>query len=149
METLYFEIEINAPVSNVTEVMLGQKTYPEWTAEFNPTSTYRGSWEKGSKILFVGNDQNNQEEGMVARIKEHLPNKFISVEHLGLLHKGEEITSGPAVEPWKGSLENYSFAETSTGTKLSVTLDTNAAYQSYFAEAWPRALKKLKQLCEA
>jgi uncharacterized protein YndB with AHSA1/START domain len=149
METLYFEIEINAPVKKVTEIMLGQKTYNAWTAEFNPTSTYRGSWEKGSKILFVGIDKNDQEEGMVSQIKEHLPNKFISIEHLGMLHKGEEITSGPAVEPWKGSLENYSFAETKTGTKLSVTLDTNAEYKDYFAEAWPRALKKLKQLCEA
>lgn len=149
METLHFEIEINAPVKKVTEIMLGQKTYNDWTSEFNPTSQYKGSWDKGSKILFVGIDKNNQEEGMVSRIKEHLPNKFISIEHLGMLHKGEEITSGPAVEPWKGSLENYSFAETKTGTKISVTLDTNEEYKDYFAEAWPRALKKLKQICEA
>lgn len=149
METLSFEIEINAPVNKVTEIMLGKETYNNWTAAFNPTSQYKGSWEKGSKILFVGFDKHHNEEGMVSRIKEHLPNKFISIEHLGMLHKGEEITSGPAVEPWKGSLENYSFAETKTGTKLSVTLDTNAEYKDYFAEAWPRALKKLKQLCEA
>lgn len=149
METLHFEIGIKASVQKVNEVMLGEKTYKEWTAEFNPTSNYRGSWDKGSKILFVGLDKDNQEEGMVSRIKEHIPNKFVSIEHLGMLHKGEEITSGPAVEPWKGSLENYSFATTQAGTKVSVTLDTNSEYKSYFAEAWPRALNKLKQICEA
>lgn len=148
METLYFEIGINAPVNQVVEIMTGQKTYPQWTAEFNPTSTYKGSWEKGSKILFVGVNENNEEEGMVSRIKEHLPNKFISIEHVGIVHKGKETTSGPTVDPWKGSLENYSFAETKTGTKVSVTLDANTEYQSYFTEAWPRALKKLKQICE-
>jgi uncharacterized protein YndB with AHSA1/START domain len=149
METLYFEIEIKAPVNKVTEIMLGKDTYNKWTFEFNPTSNYRGSWEKGSKILFIGIDKNDQEEGMVSRIKEHLPNKFVSIEHLGMLHKGEEITSGPMVEPWRGALENYWFAETKTGTKVSVTTDTNKEYKDYFAEAWPRALKKLKQLCEA
>lgn len=149
METLYFEIEIKAPVQKVAEVMLGEKTYNQWTAEFNPTSRFRGSWEKGSKILFIGIDKNDQEEGMVSRIKEHLPNKFVSIEHLGMLHQGEEVTSGPSVEPWKGALENYWFAETKAGTKVSVTTDTSEAYKDYFAEAWPRALKKLKQLCEA
>lgn len=57
--------------------------------------------------------------------------------------------NAPVQKAWKGSLENYSFAETKTGTKVKVTLDTGKEYQDYFADAWPRALKKLKQLCEA
>lgn len=149
VETLYFEIEIKAPVSKVTDVMLGKDTYNKWTFEFNPTSNYRGSWDKGSKIFFIGIDKNDQEEGMVSRIKEHIPNKFVSIEHLGMLHKGEEITAGPMVEPWRGALENYWFAETKTGTKVSVTTDTNEDHKDYFTETWPRALNKLKQLCEA
>lgn len=149
METLYFETEIKAPVSKVAAIMLGEETYKEWTAEFNPTSRYKGSWQKGSKILFVGTDKDGNDEGMVSRIKEHLPNKFVSIEHLGMVHKGEEIITGEVVEGWAGALENYSFAETKTGTKLWVTLDSNEEYKDYFSEAWPRALKKLKQICEA
>ncbi len=151
METLYFETEIKAPVNKVATIMLGEDTYKEWTAEFNPTSRYKGSWQKGSKILFIGTDKDGNEEGMVSRIKEYLPNKFVSIEHLGMVHKGEEITTGKVVEGWAGALENYSFAETKTktGTKLWVTLDSNEEYKDYFSEAWPRALKKLKQICEA
>lgn len=149
METLYFETEIKAPVNKVAKIMLGEETYKDWTAEFNPTSRYKGSWQKGSKILFIGTDKDGNEEGMVSRIKEYLPNKFVSIEHLGMVHKGEEITTGKVVEGWAGALENYSFAETKTGTKLWVTLDSNEEFKDYFSEAWPRALKKLKQICEA
>jgi uncharacterized protein YndB with AHSA1/START domain len=149
METLYFETEIKAPVNKVATIMLGEETYKEWTAEFNPTSRYKGSWQKGSKILFIGTDKDGNEEGMVSRIKEHIPNKFVSIEHLGMVHKGEEITTGKVVEGWAGALENYSFAEIKTGTKLWVTLDSNEEYKDYFSEAWQRALKKLKQICEA
>ena len=52
MEKLQFKIEINAPISNVFDKMLGitnKSTYEQWTAMFNPTSTYEGNWEKGSK----------------------------------------------------------------------------------------------------
>lgn len=149
MQTLAFEIDIKAPVSKVSASMLGEETYKAWTAEFNPTSRYKGSWNKGSKMLFIGTDKDGNEEGMVSRIKEHLPNKFVSIEHLGMVSKGQEITSGPAVEGWAGSLENYSFFETKTGTRVFVTLDSNEDFKDYFSEAWPRALKKLKQICEA
>lgn len=149
LETLYFEIEIKAPVNRVVDIMLGEKTFTEWTAEFNPTSTFRGSWQKGSKVLFIGVDDKGNEGGMVSRIKEHLPNKHVSIQHLGVLDKGKEVTEGPAVAGWAGALENYYFKETDNGTKLSVTLDSNKEFKEYFTETWPRALKKLKQICEA
>lgn len=55
MEKLTFEKEINAPAQKVYETMLGlqgKSTYEYWTATFNPTSTYEGSWDKGSKNSF-------------------------------------------------------------------------------------------------
>lgn len=66
--------------------MLGLKdknTYEHWTSAFNPTSTCEGSWEKGSKILFVGLDENEKKGGMVSKIEEHQPVKFISIVHYG------------------------------------------------------------------
>lgn len=149
LETLAFVITIKAPVKKVFDIMLGDKTYRAWTAEFNPTSHYRGSFTKGSKILFVGVDKDGKEGGMVSVIKDNVPNKFISIEHRGMLSEGKEITSGPEIDSWAGSLENYTFLEVKEGTSLSVTLDSNAEFKDYFTEAWPRALKKLKQICEA
>ena len=56
MQKLQFKKEINASAQKVYETMLGLKnkaTYEYWTAAFNPTSSYEGSWDTGSKILFV------------------------------------------------------------------------------------------------
>jgi uncharacterized protein YndB with AHSA1/START domain len=148
MELIHFSTEINAPVEKVFNIMLQDETFKQWTAEFNPTSAYRGSWNKGSKILFIGTDENGVEGGMVSRIRENVPNSYISIEHLGLVKGKEEITSGPEVEGWAGSLENYTFINNNGKTILEVDMDTNPDFKSYFEESWPRALKKLKAICE-
>jgi uncharacterized protein YndB with AHSA1/START domain len=149
LELLRFETTINATVEKVYTTMLAEKTYQEWAAEFNPTSRYRGSWEKGAKILFIGTNNDGIEEGMVSRIKENIPGKFISVEHLGLLQGDKEIIAGKEVEGWAGALENYTFTAANGGTGLVIEMDANNDYKSYFEETWPRALNKLKTICES
>ncbi len=118
-------------------------------SRINPTSYFEGSWEKDSKILFLGTDKDGNKEGMVSRIKENIPNKLISIEHLGILKNDKEITSGTEVEGWAGALENYTFNEDNGKTFLSVDMDSNQQFKSYFEETWPKALNKLKAICEA
>jgi len=149
MEKLHFEISIAAPVATVYSTMIDEKHYAAWTALFNPTSHFKGSWAKGSKILFLGTDKQGKVGGMVSRIKENIPNQYISIEHYGIVQDGKEIITGPEVEPWAGSLENYTFSEVKGKTLLTVELDSNAEFKSYFEETWPTALKKLKELCES
>lgn len=148
ISNLHFKITINAPVEKVYQLMISKPTYEEWTKEFNPTSNFEGSWEKGSKILFIGSDEKGNVGGMVSKIKENIPNKFISIEHLGLLHGDKEITSGPEVEGWAGALENYTFTSENGKTILAVDTDSNEEYKAYFEEIWPKALNKLKSICE-
>jgi uncharacterized protein YndB with AHSA1/START domain len=148
LELVRFEAAINAPVEKVYTTMLAEKTYQEWTAEFNAGSGYRGSWDKGAKILFIGTDKDGVEGGMVSRIKENISNKFLSVEHLGLVQGGKEITAGKQVEGWAGALENYTFTATNGGTRLVVEMDSNTDFKSYFEQTWPKALRKLKEICE-
>lgn len=152
MKTLNYTIKINAPANKVYNIMLGlddKKTYEDWTALFNPTSTYEGSWEKGSKMMFVGTDEQGNKGGMIAEIAENIPNKFISIRHYGILENDQEILDGPKVESWAGSLENYTFNETNGVTTITVEVDTNEEYMDYFDETWPKALDKLKELSES
>ena len=94
MDRLHSSIFINAPREKVWDTMLNDVTYREWTTEFNPGSHYKGSWEEGSKILFVGPDENGEGAmGMVSRIKENRKYEFISIEHLGILKDGVEDTT--------------------------------------------------------
>jgi uncharacterized protein YndB with AHSA1/START domain len=152
-KSMHFEITIDAKPEKVYQIMLNEKTYTEWTAEFNPTSRFEGSWEKGAKILFIGTDEDGTEGGMVSRIKENIPNRFVSIEHQGILQNGKEITSGPEVDPWVGGLENYTFGEVNGKTLLLIDMKSSQKigedFKSYFLETWPKALKKLKAICEA
>jgi len=149
MEELSFEILIKADPLKVHRLMLEDKTYREWTSAFNPDSNYSGSWEKDSKIIFKGSDDKGNTGGMVSRIDENLPGKIISIEHLGILSGDEEITSGPEVEGWKGAKEIYEFEESNRNTILRVRMDSNQEFKEYFAETWPKALAKLKSICES
>ncbi len=151
MEKLQFKVSIKAPVANVYDRMLGinsKSTYEQWTAAFNPTSSFEGSWDKGSKILFVGVDEKGEKGGMVSRIVENSPNQFVSIQHYGLLKGDQEITEGPDVEKWANGLENYTFEENNGTTTVTVDLDTTEDFVSYMNESYPKALDTLKELCE-
>ena len=151
MEKLQFSVSINAPVTRVYDKMLGinnKSTYEQWTSLFNPTSTYEGNWDKGSKMLFVGVDEQGEKGGMVSRIAENIPNRFVSIQHYGLMQAGKEITEGPEVEKWANGFENYSFEENNGATTVTVDLDTTEDFLDYMNQTYPKALDKLKELCE-
>lgn len=139
------------PPNIVYDKMLGLsdiKTYKQWTAEFNPSSTYDGSWQKGSEIHFVGVDENGKRDGMVSQIVENIPNKFVSIQHIGILVDDKVITKGPEIEPWSGAFENYYFEYIGGKTLLKIEMDSNDEYKEYFVSIWPKALAKLKEICE-
>lgn len=151
MKKLKFEISISAPVTKVYNFMLGtisKSTYEQWTSLFNPTSTYEGSWDKGKKILFIGVDEEGEKGGIVSKIAENILNQFVSIQHYGLLKAGKEITEGAEVEKWANGFENYTFEEKSGTTTVTVDLDTTDEFVNYMNETYPKALNKLKQICE-
>ncbi len=130
--------------------MLGlsdKKTYEAWTAFFEPTSTWEGTWDEGGKIIFTSN-AGEEKSGMVARILKNDPAKMVSINHYGMLEKGEEITDGPKMEGWGDALENYWFEQTADGTKVIVEVDMKEEYAKQMDEIWPKALAKLKEICE-
>lgn len=151
MKKLQFKKDINTTAQKVYETMLGLKsksTYELWTAVFNPTSTFEGSWDKGSKIYFVGVDENGKKGGMVSEIKENQQAKFVSIKHYGFLDGEKEITSGEQVEKWAGGHENYSFNENNGITTVTVDIDAVEEYLNFFNDNYPIALEKLKEISE-
>lgn len=152
MKKLQYTISIKASADKVYNAMLGIndiKDYEYWTAAFNPTSTYEGTWEKGSKILFVGIDEDGKRGGMVSEIEENIPGKFVSIRHYGLLLGDEEITTGPEVEKWAGGHENYSYEENNGVTTVTIEIDVTEDFIDYYNTTCPQALEKLKEICES
>lgn len=144
MEKLHYSIFIEAPKEIVWNTIIDDETYRKWTAPFSPGSHYKGSWEEGSKILFL----TPEGEGMVSRIAENRPYDFLSIEHIGIVKDGIEDTTSEEVKKFQGGLENYSLVEKDGGTEMQVEMDSHEEYKKMFEEMWPKALKVLKELAE-
>lgn len=150
MQKLHYSIDINAPVQKVWDTMLQDETYRQWTSAFNEGGYFRGSWEKDSKIEFVGLDQQTgTESGMLSRIAENRPHEFISIEHIGIINNGiEDITSDEA-KKWTPAFENYTFTEKDGITTLEIDMDSLEENAEMFNQMWPLGLQKLKELSES
>ena len=150
-KTHTWSINIAAPALRVHDVMLGlsdKATYEQWVTVFSPSSSYEGTWDKGSNIRFVGKDEQGKVQGMVAEVVENIPGKFVSLRHFGMIDGEKEITEGPAVETWAGGFENYTLAESDGGTTVTVDVDLPESEAAFFNDIWPKALQKLKEIAE-
>jgi hypothetical protein len=130
MKTSRFDITINAPRAVVWQTMLDPDTYRQWTAAFCEGSYFTGSWEQGAAIRFLA------------------PGGDVSIRHLGVIENGVEDTTSEKVRAWAPAYENYSFADTPAGCRVTVTLDTVPEYEAHMLEVFPKALALLKQICE-
>lgn len=149
MQKLNTSIIINASKKKVWHTMLDDASYREWTRAFTKGSYYKGSWEKGSKIVFLGPDPETGEEGgMVSRIAENRPYEFISIEHLGIVRDGIEDTTSEEAKKWASGFENYTFTEKDGVTEVAVDMDVTEEQAEEFKKMWMEALKRLKVLAE-
>jgi uncharacterized protein YndB with AHSA1/START domain len=143
---MQFSIDITAPKQRVWDTMLGAKTYSEWTSAFSPSSYFEGDWSEGSRIRFLGKDENGNLCGMSSRIVANRKFEFLGIEHLSGINNGAEEVAGESA--WAGACEDYHFSEASGVTTVRVEQDMVPEYEAMFQEMWPNALSKLKSLAE-
>jgi len=144
MEKLKFSIEIKAPKEKVWKVLWDDDTYRKWTSVFSEGSYAVTDWKEGSKVLFLGGEGN----GMYSVIAQAKPNEFMSFKHLGVIKNGVEQPLDEESKKWSGALENYSLEEKNGLTEMKVEMDIAEEHKSYFNEAFPKALQKVKELSE-
>lgn len=146
MQTLNFSIAINKPKELVWKTMLEKPSYQERTSTFCEWSTYEGSREQWAKIRFV----DPKGYGMISEIAENKLYEFISIRHLGEILIDEKTGKSKETmypKPW---YENYSFSEADGITTVGVFMDNLPDdYIPMFQEMRPKALKRLKEICEA
>jgi len=145
MKKLKFSVHIHAPREHVWETMLSPLTYQAWTAAFCEGSYFEGSWDTGQRIRFLAPNG----KGMTAVIAENRTNEYISIKHLGFIDGGIEDTQSEQVRSWVPAFENYTFRDADGVTELTIDQDIADEYEKYMVETWPKALEKLKELCEA
>ncbi len=144
-KTIHFSTTIDASREIVWDKMLSPEPYKLWTAEFAEGSYYEGSWEKGEKIRFLSPAGG----GMLAVIAENRPQEFVSIKHLGMVTEdGTEDTGSEAVRAWVPAFENYTLSKVGQATRLDVDIEVTPDFEDYMNKTWPKALARLKELCE-
>ena len=145
MERQEYRITIDAPKEKVWKALWDIESYRSWTSAFAEGSTVATeNWKKGSKVLFHDGSGN----GMVSRVNENIPNRYMSFKHLGEVKDGVEDTTSDKVKEWAGATENYTLNENDGKTEVVVDMDFNDQFAEMFKDIWPKALKILKELAE-
>lgn len=148
METLHYSVEINAPVSKVWKAML-EDSYEEWVKVFNADSHFEGSWDLGSKVLFIGpNPETGKSSGMVGKIVENTPNEVLAIQYTGIYMEDQEDTTSEEALKWIGAIEKYTFKEVDGKTQLDISVDMTEEMKDEMGSLWPTALEKLKEIAE-
>jgi hypothetical protein len=148
MKHLQFNIEINATAEKIYSFMIDEDGFEEWVAVFSPGSYFEGSWEKDGKISYLSPDENGDIQGMISVIQKNIPNKELFIKPIGVIQNGQEILEGDMVEGLDEAYENYLFQQNDNATLLTIKVAVYEELVDYFNDMWPKALKKIKEICE-
>ena len=140
MKKLEFSIEINASKEKLWEALWNEQNYQAWTATFIRGSYYEGELKEGNDILFLSPGKH----GMFAVVEKMIPFKAMYFKHYG------EVLDGIAQEKTydENAIERYDLSETTHGTTLTVTINTDEEFITYFTNSFPRALNAIKEIAE-
>lgn len=145
METLSYEIIINAPRQKVWDVLWNENTYSEWTRFFSPGSVMKSDWKVGGKTYFL----NAEGEGMVSTIDSMEKPEQMIFKHLGMVDKeGNEDTESMPVKQWSGCFEKYILMDYDGKTKLHVEVQTEKEWQDHINTGFTQGLEVIKNLAE-
>ncbi len=146
--TLEFTLQIAAPRQVVWQHMLADAGYRDWTSVFCAGSYFLGSWDEGAEIRFLspGGD------GMVAEIAEHRLHERVSIRHLGDIVAGVEDRDSERARSLYPAYETYDFLSDGDGegegTLLRVCVDAVPEFEAFLSDTYPKALQRLKAICE-
>ena len=148
METLRFEIEIEATREKVWKVLWDDETYRQWTLPFcegiSEGSYAESDWNEGSKIYFMSSNG----DGMNSVIERKITNEYMAFKHIGELKNFVEMPINDATVQWSGAMETYRLTQNNTVTELEVSVDCVEKYVDYFQKIFPKCLGIVKDLSE-
>jgi len=144
IEKQVFETDIQAPREKVWKKLWDAESYKEWTSAFIEGSYFEGTFEQGNRVYLLSPSG----EGMYSDIIFLKENESLVFSHIGYLKDKKELPLDDETSLWTGSLESYTLTETGNGTHLKVELDNPRKYHEQMAALFPKALSRLKAICE-
>ncbi|NUE92810.1 SRPBCC family protein [Acinetobacter seifertii] len=144
METLIYEVQIEAPIEKVWEILWSSETYNAWTKFFAPSSSMHTDWQVGGKTYFLDGEGN----GMVSTIDEMKKPEILIFKHLGMIKDGKEDLESEEVKIWSGSLEKYYLSQKNSVTTLKVEIATLPEYIGMLKSGFVQGFEAVKYMAE-
>jgi hypothetical protein len=146
MPQLKESIIINTSAKHIHRAIVTKELYEKWAAEFTLDSSFDGSWDAGSNILFTAPNDEGTIDGMISEITENIPGKCIIMRHNGYIMGGKEMTNLPEFP----SYEAYFFHEIGENqTEFLLIMETAQQYHDDMQIMWKKAMVKLKVVAES
>ena len=139
MKLLEYTIQINATPEKVWEVLFTQDNYKKWASAMNEGTYFEGTWEEGSIMKFL-DPKNN---GMYNLVEKNIPNKQLSMKHLGWILEGELSPQG-----WEDSTLDYILEPNENGTLLIGKVNSLDEFVDFFNSKYPKNFENIKNLAE-
>lgn len=144
MEKLIFNIDVKASKEKIWRVLWDDETYRKWTNVFAEGSYAESNWNEGDKIYFLGPGGG----GMNSIIERKIPYEYMAFKHLGEIKDFKEVPIDDKTNEWSGSMETYRLDQKGNVVDLHVEVDVIEQHLDYFKDAFPKALKIIKELSE-
>ena len=145
METLEYEIIINASVLKIWNLLWNEETYPQWTKVFMQGSQFKTDWKINGKTYFVDANGN----GMVSTILSLDQPNSVVFSHLGMFKDGVEDTKSKEVIEWSGAQEKYFLRKIDeNSTELRAIVHSSKDMEAFMNNGFTKGFEVLKNLAE-
>ncbi len=145
METLSFNIIINATKNKIWDILWSPQTYPEWTQFFAVGCKMETDWKIDGKTYFLDSSGN----GMVATISTLEEPNEVTFNHIGVFQDGVEDTESEEVKQWSGAPERYYLIGLDDGSvKLHIEVQTANEWKEHLEQGFQKGLTVIKSLAE-
>jgi len=146
METLNYEMYINAPIQEVWKLLWNEETYGQWTQFFAEGSQFKSDWKVGGKTYFT----DKSGDGMVSTIVSLNQPTEVVFSHLGTYKNGVEDTQSRDVKQWSGTEEKYFLrAVDDNTTELRAIVHADESLVDMMNTGFNKGFELLKKIAES
>ncbi|MGX5852203.1 SRPBCC family protein [Dyadobacter jiangsuensis] len=138
-------ISINASAERIWRVITEAQYNVVWLAALGRRKIAQTDWQKGSKAVFVDDDQT----GLITRIRVARPFEKIRMQNVGMITNGvEDCESDEAVES-REFFEQYLFTTDHDSVRMHVEVTVEDDFYNEVSDCWAKALEIIKELAES
>jgi uncharacterized protein YndB with AHSA1/START domain len=144
MDSLPYQITINASPEKVWEALWNKNSYTIWASTFTHGSYADTNFQLGNHFQFLNPDGNGL-YGVIAKCVEY---DEMILDHQGEVKHFLEILPDGEENKFDHIKEHYKLQRIDNQTMLTATLFGMNDWQSYFDDAFPKALSVIKTIAE-